>query len=299
MAQVTRKRVGELARGVFTVLLPHAEGLQAKTVLERMWDVVPPTDFERQNYPANPEIRRYEKMVRFATISSVKAGWLIKNKGLWSVTEEGRAAYTRFKDPYEFIREAGRLYKQWKEQQPIGAGDEDEEQELATPAEESATTLEEAEESAWSEIETYLAVMNPYDFQQLVAGLLRGMGYHVSWIAPLGPDRGIDVIAHSDPLGITGPRIKVQVKRTAERIAAREVRSFFAVVADVDVGLFVATSGFTKDAEEETRTQERRRVMLLDLRRFFDLWVEHYSRIPDQYRRLLPLKPVYFLALAQ
>jgi restriction system protein len=39
--------------------------------------------------------------------------------------------------------------------------------------------------------------------------------------------------------------------------------------------------------------------MLLDLRRFFDLWVEHYARIPEQYRRLLPLKPVYFLALAQ
>src|ERR1700756_1788992 len=119
MAQVTRKRVGELARGVFSVLIPHSEGLQAKAVLEEMRRVVPPTDFERQNYPANPEVRRYEKMVRFATISSVKAGWLLKNKGLWSVTDEGRAAYSGFSDPYEFIREAGRLYKQWKDQQPL------------------------------------------------------------------------------------------------------------------------------------------------------------------------------------
>jgi len=298
MAQVTRKRVGELARGVFTVLIPHSEGLAAKAVLERMWTVVPPTDFERQNYPANPEVRRYEKMVRFATISSVKAGWLSKNKGLWSLTEEGRGAYSKFGDPYEFIREAGRLYKQWKDQQPAEEP-EAEDEEFATEAVDAAMTLEEAEESAWSEIETYLAEMNPYDFQQLVAGLLRGMGYHVSWVSPPGPDRGIDVIAHSDPLGITGPRIKVQVKRTAERIPSRDVRSFFAVIADVDVGLFVATGGFTKDAEDETRTQERRRVMLLDLRRFFDLWVEHYARIPEQYRRLLPLKPVQFLALTQ
>jgi restriction system protein len=298
MAQVTRKRVGELARGVFTVLLPQPEGLPAKAVLERMWTEVPPTEFERQNYPANPEVRRYEKMVRFATISSVKAGWLSKNKGLWSLTEEGRSAHSRFADPYEFIREAGRLYKQWKDQQPAEEP-EAEDEEFATEAVDAAMTLEEAEESAWSEIETYLAEMNPYDFQQLVAGLLRGMGYHVSWVSPPGPDRGIDVIAHSDPLGITGPRIKVQVKRTAERIPSRDVRSFFAVIADVDVGLFVATGGFTKDAEDETRTQERRRVMLLDLRRFFDLWVEHYSRIPEQYRRLLPLKPVQFLALTQ
>lgn len=299
MAQVTRKRVGELARGVFTILLPQPEGMPAKAVLERMWTIVPPTEFERQNYPANPDIRRYEKMVRFATISSVKAGWLLKNKGLWTLSEEGRSAYAKFTDPYAFIREAGRLYKQWKDQQPSEEQPDAEDEDFATEAVDAATTLEEAEESAWAEIESYLSEMNPYDFQQIVAGLLRGMGYHVSWIAPPGPDRGIDVIAHSDPLGITGPRIKVQVKRTAERIPAREVRSFFAVIADVDVGIYVSMGGFTKDAEDETRTQERRRVMLLDLRRFFDLWVEHYAKIPEQYRRLLPLKPVQFLALTQ
>jgi restriction system protein len=31
------------------------------------------------------------------------------------------------------------------------------------------------------------------------------------------------------------------------------------------LGLFVATGGFTKDAAEEARTQERRRVTLIDL----------------------------------
>jgi hypothetical protein len=28
----------------------------------------------------------------------------------------------------------------------------------------------------------------------------------------------------------------------------------------------------------------------------FDLWVTHYEEIPDQDRRLLPLRPVYFLS---
>jgi restriction system protein len=36
--------------------------------------------------------------------------------------------------------------------------------------------------------------------------------------------------------------------------------------------------------------------MLLDLKRLFDLWTEHYPRIPEQQRRLLPLRPVYYLA---
>src|SRR5581483_1369220 len=37
----------------------------------------------------------------------------------------------------------------------------------------------------------------------LVAALLRAMGYHVSWVAPPGPDRGVDIIARTDPLGAT------------------------------------------------------------------------------------------------
>jgi hypothetical protein len=36
--------------------------------------------------------------------------------------------------------------------------------------------------------------------------------------------------------------------------------------------------------------------MLLDAKRMFDLWVEHYHRIPEDYRSLLPLRTVHFLA---
>ena len=120
------------------------------------------------------------------------------------------------------------------------------------------------------------------------------MGYHVAWVAPPGPDGGVDVIAQSDPLGISGPRIKVQVKRSG-RMSVKEIRSFLAVVADGDVGLFVSAGGFTKDAEDEVRNREKRRTMLVDLRRLIDLWVEHYQKIPEESPRLLPLKPVWFL----
>ncbi len=69
--------------------------------------------------------------------------------------------------------------------------------------------------------------MRPYDFQKLVAALLEAMDYHVLWVAPPGPDRGIDMIAHTDPLGTTSPRIKVQVKRQADKkIDAHGLRAF-------------------------------------------------------------------------
>jgi len=57
---------------------------------------VPPTPFESTYYESTPTARRYEKIVRFSTIGPVKAGWLIKEKGQWSLTEDGRKAYEEF-----------------------------------------------------------------------------------------------------------------------------------------------------------------------------------------------------------
>jgi restriction system protein len=290
MAEITRKRVGELQRGVFKILLDYPDGLPANEVLERLESVVPPTDFEKSDYPKHPGVRRYEHIVRFATIAPVKAGWLIKSKGRWILTGEGKKAYETFQDPEKFVKEGGRLYKQWAESRPDTVSEVEEEGPDAT------STIEEAEESAWSEIEKYLQNMPPYDFQNLVAALLRAMGYHVSWIAPPGPDKGIDILAHTDPLGTSTPRIKVQVKRRADKISADGLRSFMAVLGDQDVGIFVSTGGFTSEAESEARTQERRTVTLVDLEKLFDLWVSHYEKVAEADKRLLPLKSVYYLA---
>ncbi|HKB05347.1 MAG TPA: restriction endonuclease, partial [Gemmataceae bacterium] len=125
---------------------------------------------------------------------------------------------------------------------------------------------------------------------------LRAMGYHVSWVSPPGKDGGIDNLAWSDPLGTRPPRIKVQVKRVGQNVTVDGLRSFMALLGDDDVGLFVTTAGFTKDAEEEARTQEKRKVTLVNLEKLFDLWVEYYGRLDDEARRRLPLRPINFLA---
>lgn len=138
--------------------------------------------------------------------------------------------------------------------------------------------------------------MNPYDFQDLVADLLRAMGFHPSWVAPPGKDGGLDVIAYPDPLGTTLPRLKVQVKRQQTKVSVEGLRSFLSVLDDPDVGLFVNLGGFTSDAETTARTQATRRVRLVDARMLFDLWAEHYDRLSDEARRRLPIQPIYFLA---
>ncbi len=70
-----------------------------------------------------------------------------------------------------------------------------------------------------------------------------------------------------------------------------------AVLGDDDVGLFVSTGGFTRDAQEEARTQEKRRVTLVDLEKLVELWIAHYGKLDDAARRRLPLQSIWFLAL--
>jgi restriction system protein len=301
MAEITKKRKGELERAVFKVLLDFPDGLPAKEVIRRVEKLVTPTLFEDSNYPNNPKVRRFEKIVRFATIGPVKAGWLIKSKGKWYLTEEGKKAYRDFPTPEQFEREVHRLYWQWADsrlEEPESETDSVEEgKSLVTGTAPSAfTTLEEAEEAAWAEIEQHLTTMPPYEFQSLVAALLRAMGYHVSWVAPPGPDRGIDILAHTDPLGTSVPRIKVQVKRRVDKVNVDGLRSFMAVLGEHDVGIFVCSGGFTNDAETEARTQEKRKITLLNLEKLFDLWVLHYNKLSETEKHLFPLRPVYYLA---
>lgn len=97
MAEITRKRQGEMIRTVFEILLGQPEGLPAREVLAKAEDRLGLTEFEASDYPNRPGVRRWEKTVRFATIGPVKAGWLVKERGRWILTPGGpdglRAAY--------------------------------------------------------------------------------------------------------------------------------------------------------------------------------------------------------------
>ncbi len=297
MAEITRRRTGELLRKLFENLMKHPDGLPASEALTRLADSVTMTEYEAGIYESSGS-RRFEKIVRFATVDCVKAEWLLKQNGTWSITEAGAQAYRTITDPEAFYKEAVRLYRAWKATRPGEAAipaaeasaDED-------TAEESATiTFEEAEEQAWAEIERHLQTMKPFDFQYLVSDLLKAMDYYVNWVSPPGKDGGVDIIAFTDPLGTRAPRIKVQVKRLNDRVSSDGLRAFIATISDNDAGLFVCTGGFTRDAEEVARNQERRKITLINAKQLVRLWTEHYAKLSDRARRRLPLSPIYFLA---
>ncbi len=297
MAEVTKERYGQFIEAVLTVLNDQPNGLLGREVIERVRTMLPPTEFELAYYPNSPRLQRFGNIIRFAMIAPAKAEWWVAARGVWTITEEGKVAVGVFAKPVELYQEAERLYQEWdRARQETDEADQGDQGEDADLSRIPSVALDSADESAWEEISTHLVEMPPYDFQDLVADLLKAMGYHIVWVAPPGPDQGVDVIAATDALGATGPRIKVQVKRQQNRVSVDGIRSFMAVLGSNDIGVFVNTGGFTTDAEREARTQETRRLTLIDAQQLVELWIEHYGRLPEDARQRFPLRPVYFLA---
>lgn len=139
-----------------------------------------------------------------------------------------------------------------------------------------------------------ISKLDPYEFQDLVAGVLRAMGLRTK-VSPPGPDHGIDIVAHPDHFGFEEPRIKVQVKHRQQTVGGGDMRNFIATVREGEKGLFVSTGGYTKDAETEARTADRP-ITYLDRDQFVDLLLEHYEKMEPELQTMIPLKKVYIPA---
>ena len=133
------------------------------------------------------------------------------------------------------------------------------------------------------------------ELQELMAGILRAMGYKTQ-VSPQGADRGKDIVASPDGLGLSPPRIKVEVKhRTRTPMGAPEIRSFIGGLRGEDRGLYVSTGGFTKEAEYEAERASVP-VHLLDLDGLANLLTQHYENMDNDGRALVPLIRFYWPA---
>lgn len=279
MTDITLDRVSELLRNVIELLWSKPEGLFAREVLAFLPETTSLSNYERES-SAPSHMPRYEKVVRLATIPLVNAGWLNKsNWGRWSLTDEGRDACRRYSNVQQLYREALRLMDERGQKVPVTL--------LAT---------EEAEELAWEQIQKHLLDMQRSEFQNLVGGLLKAMGYHIAWIAPPHKKRGhIDIVARLDPLGVKGAQIMAQVIHKGQPVTLEGLRSFSSSLGASHVGLMVSSGGFTKDVREEIFGESYKQVTLWDLENLFELWIRYYSNIDQGARSYMPIKAVYFL----
>jgi restriction system protein len=77
---------------------------------------------------------------------------------------------------------------------------------------------EEVREKSEQFIEDRISALDWQHMQELVAGILRAMGYRTQ-VSSAGADRGIDIFASPDGLGLQEPRIFVEVKHRASTMS--------------------------------------------------------------------------------
>lgn len=130
------------------------------------------------------------------------------------------------------------------------------------------------------------------DMQELVAALLRSLGYRTI-VSPRGSDRGRDIIASRDGFGFERPRIVVEVKHRKGAIGAPEVRSFLSALHAEDRGLYVSTGGFSKEAHYQAENAKTV-THLMSLDGLAQALVDQYESLDAQGRNLLRLTRFYW-----
>lgn len=154
----------------------------------------------------------------------------------------------------------------------------------------SETLYDNAKESLKDSINS----LNPDEMEELVKEILNAMGY-VARRSRKGADRGVDVFASPDGLGLEEPRIFVEVKHRAGQMGAPEIRKFIGGRKPEDKCLYVSTGGYTKEALYEA---ERSNVALtlIDINLLAETITRYYDHFSVEGKMLLPLKKVYIPA---
>ena len=236
---------------------------------------------------------------QLASIMFVSAGYLKKDKGTWSLTELGKEALANFSKD-DLIKKATGDYnnqqKKKKQAQKESLTDlSDAEMQGEDLEYDGGSILENYQNLAQRNIRAHIHSLGPYRFQDLCAALLEAMGYYIRSNSSPGKDGGIDILAYTDFLGSKSPRLKVQVKHQKENnVSVDIVRELRGSLKEGDIGILISSSDFTSDCRVEARGGSMH-VELIDIKRFIELWKEHYENLSEQNKSLLPLEPVYFL----
>lgn len=289
----SRKRAAVFLKAAFQALDEAGGSLPLREVRSAVEQRVELSADDRAIYPKTGYIR-WQSVLHFYSIDCVKAGFLKKSNGRWFLTPEGRAVRDKPADEILALAMAG--YRVWKAKQLVSTEANGHDADAPVAAERSFA-FETAQAQARQEIQDFIEAMSPYEFQDLVAALLRGMGYFTPFVAPPGPDGGTDVIAYQDPLGTKKPHIRVQVKHRKSAKASREdIAALRGIIRqDREIGLFVASGGFTPPAVNEARAGTVH-IELIDLERLFELWEDVYDKLSEEDRALLRLRRVSFLS---
>lgn len=283
MIDQASQRMGQFLRIVISHLWDKPSGGTTREIMEAIPASVRLTPEETSPVQEGAGFPRYEVATRSAMVALEKAGWLLREKNQWLLTEEGRLACKDFTQAADFYIESQRILEKWRQDRHS-----------------SHLALEYAREAAWQQIRSHLQALSHSELRLLVRDLLLGMGQTLEWMAPPGKSRGhVDMVVVSDPLKAGGQRLMVQIRHTGPVMTAEEVELLAVEIHPENLLLCLASAGFTREAVDFASAQTPARVVLMDLEKLTTLWIEHYDRLSPEACQRFPLEAVHFLSLVE
>lgn len=161
--------------------------------------------------------------------------------------------------------------------------------EVVAEAAEDEPSAAKAEQHTRDFVLATLLEFEPSEFEEFTADLLRSAGY-IARATQVSGDRGVDVIAHRDPLGFEGV-VKVQCKRSSAPQGSPVVNQLKGTLSSGEVGLFVCLGSYTSDARALEHTNQS--IRLLGARDVVEMTLANYAGLSPRWRMRIPLRHVY------
>ena len=90
MTAIAYERIAEYQKTALQVLEDNGGSLRSRDVKAQVKEKLTLDEYELERYEKSGQIR-WETVLDFYSISLVKAGWIVKEKGIWTLTDSGRA----------------------------------------------------------------------------------------------------------------------------------------------------------------------------------------------------------------
>jgi restriction system protein len=132
--------------------------------------------------------------------------------------------------------------------------------------------------------------------EELVEAILRAQGY-TTYRTPIGPDKGVDILAAAGELGFGTPRICVEVKSGDDAVDHPTLQRLIGAMQSVQAqqGLLVSWGGFKSSVDKE-RARHFFKVRLWDQGILMDQLLENYHELNEDLKAELPLKRIWTVA---
>jgi restriction system protein len=157
--------------------------------------------------------------------------------------------------------------------------------------------LRDIEDEAFNQISDFISTkFKGHELATLVAAILEAQGFMTAQ-SPPGSDGGVDIAASRGPLGLSEPRICVQVKSSESAVGVDVYRQLKGTMSSINAthGLLVSWGGFKSTVEKEAR-KDAFQIRLWRPQQLIEHLLENYEKIDPEIKAKIPLRKIWALS---